>query len=45
MPKEIAITVPGMLAAAGAEKITFVGGERTMCPYLEISSLLQRTLD
>ena len=23
-----------MLAAAGAEKITFVGGEPTMCPYL-----------
>ena len=34
LPKEIAITVPGMLAAAGAEKITFVGGEPTMCPYL-----------
>lgn len=34
LPKEIAITVPSMLAAAGAEKITFVGGEPTMCPYL-----------
>lgn len=34
LPKEIAITVPEMLAAAGAEKITFVGGEPTLCPYL-----------
>jgi radical S-adenosyl methionine domain-containing protein 2 len=34
MPKEIAITVPEMLAAAGADKITFVGGEPTLCPYL-----------
>tara|TARA_B110000483_G_scaffold49954_1_gene62164 strand:+ start:189 stop:1196 length:1008 start_codon:yes stop_codon:yes gene_type:complete len=34
LPKEIAVTVPGMLAEAGAEKITFVGGEPTLCPYL-----------
>ena len=34
LPKEIAITVPEMLAAAGADKITFVGGEPTLCPYL-----------
>jgi len=35
LPKEIAITVPEMLAEAGADKITFVGGEPTLCPYLE----------
>jgi len=34
LPKEIAITVPEMLAAAGADKITFVGGEPTLCPSL-----------
>ena len=34
LPREIAITVPEMLAAAGADKITFVGGEPTLCPYL-----------
>ena len=34
LPKEIAITVPEMLAAAGTDKITFVGGEPTLCPYL-----------
>ena len=34
LPKEIAITVPDMLATAGADKITFVGGEPTLCPYL-----------
>ena len=34
LPKEIAITVPEMLAEAGADKITFVGGEPTLCPYL-----------
>jgi len=34
LPKEIAMTVPEMLAAAGADKITFVGGEPTLCPYL-----------
>ena len=34
LPKEIAITIPSMLAKAGAEKITFVGGEPTLCPYL-----------
>ena len=32
LPKEIAVTVPGMLAEAGAETITFVGGEPTLCP-------------
>ena len=35
LPKEIAVTVPQMLADAGADKITFVGGEPTLCPYLE----------
>jgi len=34
LPKEIALTVPEMLAEAGADKITFVGGEPTLCPYL-----------
>jgi radical S-adenosyl methionine domain-containing protein 2 len=34
LPKEVAITVPQMLAEAGADKITFVGGEPTLCPYL-----------
>ena len=34
LQKEIAITVPEMLATAGADKITFVGGEPTLCPYL-----------
>ncbi len=34
LSKDIAITVPQMLAEAGAEKITFVGGEPTLCPYL-----------
>ena len=34
LPKEIAILVPKQLAMAGAKKITFVGGEPTMCPYL-----------
>ena len=34
LPKEIAITVPEMLSEAGADKITFVGGEPTLCPYL-----------
>ena len=34
LPKEIALRVPKQLAMAGAKKITFVGGEPTMCPYL-----------
>lgn len=34
LPKEVAVTVPEMLAVAGAQKITFVGGEPTLCPYL-----------
>ena len=34
LPKEIALTVPEMLADAGADKITFVGGEPTLCPFL-----------
>lgn len=34
LPKEIATLVPKQLAMAGAKKITFVGGEPTMCPYL-----------
>ena len=35
LPKEIAVTVPQMLADAGADKITFVGGEPTLCPFLD----------
>jgi len=31
---ELALQVPRMLAAAGAQKITFAGGEPTLCPYL-----------
>jgi radical S-adenosyl methionine domain-containing protein 2 len=34
LPKEVALGVPKQLAMAGAKKITFVGGEPTMCPYL-----------
>jgi len=34
LSKEDALKVPKMLAKEGAEKITFVGGEPTMCPYL-----------
>ena len=34
LSKEDALTIPGLLAAAGAEKLTFVGGEPTLCPYL-----------
>ena len=34
LSKEEALKIPVMLAAAGAEKITFVGGEPTLCPYL-----------
>ena len=35
--------VPEMLAEAGADKITFVGGEPTLCPYL--GDLLQVSKD
>ena len=34
MPKQDALKVPRKLADAGAEKLTFVGGEPTLCPYL-----------
>ena len=34
MSKQDALRVPQMLADAGAEKLTFVGGEPTLCPYL-----------
>ena len=43
LPKEIALTVPQMLVEAGADKITFVGGEPTLCPYL--GDLLQVSKD
>ena len=32
--REEALKIPELLASAGAEKITFVGGEPTLCPYL-----------
>ena len=34
MSKEEALTIPKMLADAGVKKLTFVGGEPTLCPYL-----------
>lgn len=34
LERHIALSVPEMLAEAGAKKITFVGGEPTLCPYL-----------
>ena len=34
LPKDIALTVPEMLVDAGADKLTFVGGEPTLCPFL-----------
>ena len=34
LERHVALTVPEMLAQSGAEKITFVGGEPTLCPYL-----------
>lgn len=43
LPKELAITVPEMIAEAGADKITFVGGEPTLCPFL--GDLLQAAKD
>lgn len=43
LPKEIALTVPEMLAESGADKITFVGGEPTLCPFL--GDLLQISKD
>ena len=35
LPREITLLVPAMLKQAGAEKITFVGGEPTLCPFLD----------
>ena len=34
LSKAEALQIPQMLASSGAEKITFVGGEPTLCPYL-----------
>ncbi len=34
MDKEVALKIPGMLNASGTEKLTFAGGEPTLCPYL-----------
>jgi radical S-adenosyl methionine domain-containing protein 2 len=35
LSKSDALLLPNLLAEAGAEKITFVGGEPTLCPYLD----------
>ena len=34
IPKDLALTVPKMLRESGTEKITFVGGEPMLCPYI-----------
>ncbi|MHA2066152.1 MAG: viperin family antiviral radical SAM protein [Candidatus Thorarchaeota archaeon] len=34
LPLDVALIVPGMLAEAGTEKISFAGGEPTLCPFL-----------
>lgn len=34
LSREDALKIPKMLVDAGAEKLTFVGGEPTLCPYL-----------
>lgn len=34
LPKDTALIVPGMLKDVGTEKITFVGGEPMLCPYI-----------
>lgn len=34
LQRDVALKVPGLLARAGAEKLTFVGGEPTLCPHL-----------
>lgn len=34
LAKEDALKIPQLLSSAGADKITFVGGEPTLCPYL-----------
>ena len=34
LAKEDALKIPQALSRAGADKITFVGGEPTLCPYL-----------
>ena len=34
LEKKVALTVPRLLAEAGADKLTFVGGEPTLCPFL-----------
>ena len=35
LPKEKALLVPGLLKNAGTEKITLVGGEPMLCPYID----------
>ncbi|MFQ5977348.1 MAG: viperin family antiviral radical SAM protein [Candidatus Heimdallarchaeota archaeon] len=34
LPREEALRVPQLLAEAGCQKLSFVGGEPTLCPYL-----------
>ena len=40
LPREQAIAVVEQLAAAGFDKITFAGGEPTLCPW--IGELIER---
>ncbi len=34
LPEDLAVRIPGILAEAGASKITLVGGEPTLCPHI-----------
>ena len=43
LSKERALLVPGLLADSGTKKISFAGGEPTLCPYL--GDLLQEAKD
>jgi radical S-adenosyl methionine domain-containing protein 2 len=43
LPLDVALTVPGMLAKAGTEKLSFAGGEPTLCPFL--TELLRESKD
>ena len=43
LDKEVALQIPGMLKVSGTEKLTFAGGEPTLCPYL--GDLLKESKD
>ena len=43
LPRQEALLVPRLLREAGTEKITFAGGEPTLCPHL--SELLEESKD